>query len=165
MRRLPLRSWSWISGTAFCRSSLASSVAAVGKSSMRATFRIAISNCRYERGRSAQQGIAERRGSAERTHEREDIARLIPAPAREVFAPSDQVAHLNFERPFLPEAVGAEAVTVDEGVVFPELGDKLLQVCDRLGVVDLAAKARCIGATGRLTPVDGHRVDGLIWPR
>lgn len=105
---------------------------------------------------------ASKRAGVERTHEREDVARLVPAPAREVLAPADQVTHLDFEGPFLAEAVGAEAVAVDEGVVLPELGDKLLQVGDRLCVVDLAAEARCIGPTGRLAAVDGDRVDGLL---
>lgn len=105
---------------------------------------------------------ASKRAGVERTHEREDVARLVPAPAREVLAPADQVTHLDFEGPFLAEAVGTEAVAVDEGVVLPELGDKLLQVGDRLCVVDLAAEARYIGPTGRLAAVDGDRVDGLL---
>ena len=72
------------------------------------------------------------------THERQHLSRFVPAPTRKVLPPADQVSHLDLEGPFLAEAVGAEAVAVDEGVVLAKLCHKLLQVRDGLGVVDLA---------------------------
>jgi hypothetical protein len=95
-----------------------------------------------------------------RTYERQHISRFIPAPAREVLLPADQVAHLDLERPLLAQAVGPQPVAVDEGFVLAEFVDELLQVGDGLGVlgVGVAPSSR---ATAHIGAVDGNGVDRL----
>ena len=44
------------------------------------------------------------------------------------------MGHLDLERPFLPEAVRSQPVTIHKSLIVSELGDELLEIGNRLRV-------------------------------
>lgn len=86
----------------------------------------------------------------EATHQRDDVARLGPAPRRELLVPADQVGDVDLERPLLAEQVRAQAVAVEERLVLAELAQERLQLRDRVCVGRVGVRGAAEpGATAR----------------